>query len=219
MKIPVKSIKPSKIVCVGLNYREHAVELKLKIPKEPVIFLKPPSSIIYNKDDIVYPPKVKRLDFEAELAVVIKKKTKNIKPKEAAAYILGYTCLNDVTARDLQKKDGQWTRSKSFDTFCPIGPVIETDLDPSDIKIESRLNGILRQSSSSADLIFPVRELVAYISGIMTLLPGDIISTGTPPGVGPMMPHDFIEVRIEGIGALMNKVVFRESKHQRSEKD
>ncbi len=210
MKIPVKSIRPSKIVCVGLNYREHAVELKLKIPKEPVIFLKPSSSIIYNKDDIVYPPKVRRLDFEAELAVVIKKKTKNIKPKEAPAYILGYTCLNDVTARDLQKRDGQWTRSKSFDTFCPIGPVIETDLDPSDIKIESRLNGILRQSSSSADLIFPVYELVAYISGIMTLLPGDIISTGTPPGVGPMRPRDLIEVRIEGIGTLKNKVVFRE---------
>ncbi len=207
MKIPVKSIRPSKIVCVGLNYREHAVELKLKIPKEPVIFLKPSSSIIYNKDDIVYPPKVRRLDFEAELAVVIKKKTKNIKPKEAPAYILGYTCLNDVTARDLQKKDGQWTRSKSFDTFCPIGPVIETDLDPSDIKIESRLNGILRQSSSSADLIFPVYELVAYISGIMTLSPGDIISTGTPPGVGPMRPRDLIEVSIEGIGALNNKVV------------
>lgn len=207
MKIPVKSIRPSKIVCVGLNYREHAVELKLKIPKEPVIFLKPSSSIIYNKDDIVYPPKVRRLDFEAELAVVIKKKTKNIKPKEAPAYILGYTCLNDVTARDLQKKDGQWTRSKSFDTFCPIGPVIETDLDPSDIKIESRLNGILRQSSSSADLIFPVYELVAYISGIMTLSPGDIISTGTPPGVGPMRPRDLIEISIEGIGTLNNKVV------------
>jgi len=207
MKIPVKSIRPSKIICVGLNYREHAVELKLKIPKEPVIFLKPPSSIIYNKDDIVYPPKVRRLDFEAELAVVIKKKTRNINPKEAPAYILGYTCLNDVTARDLQKKDGQWTRSKSFDTFCPIGPAIETDLDPSGIKIESRLNGILRQSSSSADLIFPVYELVAYISGIMTLSPGDIISTGTPPGVGPMRPRDLIEVRIEGIGVLKNKVV------------
>lgn len=207
MKISVRSIRPTKIVCVGLNYTEHAGELKLKIPKEPVIFLKPPSSIIYDKDDIVYPPKVKRLDFEAELAAVIKKRARNIKPKEASAYILGYTCLNDVTARDIQKKDGQWTRSKSFDTFCPIGPVIETNLDPSDIKIESCLNGILRQSSSSANLIFSVYELVAYISGIMTLLPGDIISTGTPSGVGPMRPRDVIKVRIEGIGVLRNRVV------------
>lgn len=207
MKISVKSIRPTKIVCVGLNYIEHARELKLKIPKEPVIFLKPPSSLIYDKDDIIYPPNVKRLDFEAELAAVIKKKTKNVKPKEAPAHILGYTCLNDVTARDLQKKDGQWTRSKSFDTFCPIGPVIETDLDPSDIKIGSCLNGILRQSSSSADLIFSVSELVAYVSGIMTLFPGDIISTGTPPGVGPMRPNDIIEVKIEGIGTLKNRVV------------
>jgi len=210
MKIPVKSIRPTKIVCVGLNYREHAGELKLKVPKEPVIFLKPPSSVIYDKDDIVYPPKVKRLDFEAELAVVIKKKARNIKLEDAPDYILGYACLNDVTARDLQKKDGQWTRSKSFDTFCPIGPVIETDLDPFDIKIESRLNGVLKQSSSSADLIFSVYELVVYISGIMTLLPGDIISTGTPPGVGPMRPRDVVEVRISGIGALKNKVAASE---------
>jgi 2-keto-4-pentenoate hydratase/2-oxohepta-3-ene-1,7-dioic acid hydratase in catechol pathway len=207
MKISVKSIRPTKIICVGLNYIEHARELGLKPPKEPVIFLKPPSSLIYDKDNIVYPPKVKRLDFEAELAAVIKKKARNIKPAEAQGHILGYTCLNDVTARDLQKKDGQWTRSKSFDTFCPIGPVIETGLDPSGIKIESYLNGALKQSSSSANLIFSVSELVAYISGIMTLLPGDIISTGTPPGVGPMRPRDVIEVRIEGIGTLKNKVV------------
>ncbi len=203
----MKSIRPTKIICVGLNYIEHARELGLKPPKEPVIFLKPPSSLIYDKDNIVYPPKVKRLDFEAELAAVIKKKARNIKPAEAQGHILGYTCLNDVTARDLQKKDGQWTRSKSFDTFCPIGPVIETGLDPSGIKIESYLNGALKQSSSSANLIFSVSELVAYISGIMTLLPGDIISTGTPPGVGPMRPRDVIEVRIEGIGTLKNKVV------------
>ena len=207
MKLSVKSIRPTKIVCVGLNYIEHARELKLRIPKDPVIFLKPPSSVIYDRDDIVYPPRVKRLDFEAELAIIVKKKTRNIKPKDAPSHILGFTCLNDVTARDLQEKDGQWTRSKSFDTFCPIGPVIETDLDPSDIKIESYLNGVLRQSSSSANLIFSVSELVAYVSGVMTLLPGDIISTGTPPGVGPMRPRDIIEVRIEGIGALKNKVV------------
>src|SRR3989338_7034766 len=199
MKLSVKSIRPTKIVCVGLNYIEHARELKLRIPKDPVIFLKPPSSVIYDRDDIVYPPRVKRLDFEAELAIIVKKKTRNIKPKDAPSHILGFTCLNDVTARDLQEKDGQWTRSKSFDTFCPIVPLIETDLDPSDIKIESYLNGVLRQSSSSANLIFSVSELVAYVSGVMTLLPGDIISTGTPPGVGPMRPRDIIEVRIEGI--------------------
>jgi 2-keto-4-pentenoate hydratase/2-oxohepta-3-ene-1,7-dioic acid hydratase in catechol pathway len=207
MRLSIRPIRPTKIVCAGLNYTEHAGELELKIPKEPVIFLKPPSSVIYDKDNIVYPARVKRLDFEAELAVVIKKKARNIKPKDAPAYILGYTCLNDVTARDLQKKDGQWTRSKSFDTFCPIGPAIETGLDPFDIKIESYLNGVLMQSSSSADLIFPVYELAAYISGIMTLLPGDIISTGTPPGVGPMRPRDLIEIKIEGIGVLKNKVV------------
>lgn len=207
MRLSIRSIRPTKIVCVGLNYIEHARELKLKSPKEPVIFLKPVSSLIYNMDDIVYPPKVKRLDFEAELAVVIKDKTRNIKPGGARRHILGYTCLNDVTARDLQKKDGQWTRSKSFDTFCPVGPAIETGLDPSGIKIESYLNGILKQSSSSANLIFPVAELVAFISGVMTLFPGDIVSTGTPPGVGPMKPGDIIEVKIEGIGTLKNRVI------------
>lgn len=207
MRLPVKSVKPTKIVCVGLNYTEHAEELKLKIPREPVIFLKPPSSVIYDRDNIVYPANVRRLDFEAELAVVIRKKTRNIKPEDARRHILGYTCLNDVTARDLQQRDGQWTRSKSFDTFCPIGPVIETDLDPSGIRIESYLNGVLKQSSSSANLIFPVAELIARISGIMTLFPGDIISTGTPPGVGPMRPGDIIEVKVEGIGVLRNRVI------------
>lgn len=207
MRLSIRSIRPTKIVCVGLNYIEHARELKLKSPKEPVIFLKPASSLIYDMDDIVYPPKVKRLDFEAELAVVIKDKTRNIKPGEARRHILGYTCLNDVTARDLQKKDGQWTRSKSFDTFCPIGPAIETSLDPSGIRIQSHLNGTLRQSSSSANLIFSVAELIAFISGVMTLFRGDIVSTGTPPGVGPMKPGDTVEVRIEGIGVLRNRVV------------
>lgn len=207
MRLSIRSIRPTKIVCVGLNYIEHARELKLKSPKEPVIFLKPASSLIYDMDDIVYPPKVKRLDFEAELAVVIKDKTRNIKSGDARRHILGYTCLNDVTARDLQKKDGQWTRSKSFDTFCPIGPAIETSLDSSGIRIQSYLNGILRQSSSSANLIFPVAELIAFISGVMTLFPGDIVSTGTPPGVGHMKPGDIIEVKIEGIGILKNRVI------------
>src|SRR3989338_7802914 len=188
MKLSVKSIRPTKIVCVGLNYIEHARELKLRIPKDPVIFLKPPSSVIYDRDDIVYPPRVKRLDFEAELAIIVKKKTRNIKPKDAPSHILGFTCLNDVTARDLQEKDGQWTRSKSFDTFCPIGPRMETELDTSNLKIQSYLNGKLKQDSTTRRLIFSPAYLVFFISQIMTLLPGDIISTGTPAGVGPMHP-------------------------------
>lgn len=207
MKISVRSITPSKIICVGLNYRNHARELKMPIPKEPLIFLKPPSSVIYNRNSIYYPDRVRRLDFEAELGVVIKKKTKNIKIKDVRKHILGFTCLNDITARDLQIKDVQWTRSKSFDTFCPIGPVIETDLEVSNLKIESRLNGILKQSSTTADFIFPVTELVVFISRIMTLFPGDIISTGTPQGVDQLKPRDTIEIIIEGIGVLKNKVV------------
>lgn len=207
MRLPIKSIAPSKIICVGLNYKDHAKEFKQPIPKEPLIFLKPPSAVIYNRDEIIYPAGVKRLDYEAELAVIIKRKARHIKLKEASKYILGFTCLNDVTARDLQAKDGQWTRAKSFDTFCPIGPHIETELEPSGLKIESYLNGALMQSSHSSNLIFPVKKLIAYISGIMTLLPGDIIATGTPPGVGPMRPGDAIEIKIEGIGALKNTVV------------
>lgn len=206
MKIPIKSIRPTKVVCVGTNYGDHARELNMRIPREPLIFLKSPSSLIYNSDKIIYPPGIGRLDYEAELAVVIKKKAKRVREEEARKYILGYTCLNDVTARDLQKRDGQWTRSKSFDTFCPIGPAIETGLDTSKLKIESYLNGELKQSSCTSDLIFPVERLVAFISGVMTLLPGDIISTGTPSGVGPMKAGDIIEIRIEGIGTLKNEV-------------
>ena len=206
MRLPIGSIKPTKIICVGTNYRGHAKELDMKIPEEPLIFLKPPSSLIYDSQEIIYPRGVERLDYEAELAVVIKETARKIGEKDVSRYILGYTCLNDVTARDLQKKDGQWTRSKSFDTFCPVGPVIETDIDPSDVKVESYLNGGLRQSSSTRNLIFSVARLVSFISGIMTLLPGDIVSTGTPDGVGPMQPGDNIEIRIEGIGSLKNKV-------------
>lgn len=206
MKLSIRSIRPTKIVCVGTNYGDHAKELGLKVPEEPLIFLKPPSSIIYDSQEIVYPPGVTRLDYEAELAVVIKEAARNVREEDVPAYILGYTCLNDVTARDLQNKDGQWTRSKSFDTFCPIGPEIETGIDPADVKVESYLNGVLKQSSSTRHLIFTVRRLVCFISGVMTLLPGDIISTGTPHGVGPMQPGDTIEIRIEGIGGLKNKV-------------
>ncbi len=200
-------VQPSKIILVGLNYRDHARELHLAIPKEPVIFLKPPTAVIANAENIIYPLGVKRLDYEAELALVIKKKARNIPAERVKKYILGYTCLNDVTARDLQKKDGQWTRAKSFDTFCPIGPWIETNLDPSNLRIKCRLNNKLKQDSSTANFIFPVEHLVSYISRIMTLLPGDVISTGTPVGVGPMQPGDRVEVEIEGIGKLFNQVI------------
>jgi len=207
MRLSIRSIKPTKIICVGTNYGDHAKELGMNIPEEPLIFLKPPSSIIYDSQEIAYPLGVVRLDYEAELAVVIKETARDIREEDVSKYILGYTCLNDVTARDLQKKDGQWTRSKSFDTFCPIGPEIETAIDPEDVKVESYLNGALKQSSNTRHLIFTVGRLVSFISGVMTLLPGDIISTGTPDGVGPMQPGDTIEIRVEGIGSLKNKVV------------
>jgi 2-keto-4-pentenoate hydratase/2-oxohepta-3-ene-1,7-dioic acid hydratase in catechol pathway len=211
-KIPLQKVRllaptqPSKVILVGLNYRDHARELGMKIPGEPIIFLKPPTTVIGHSDKIIYPQGVTRLDYEAELALVIKKQAKNIPPEKAGRYILGYTCLNDVTARDLQKIDGQWTRSKSFDTFCPIGPWIETDYDPSSSRITLSLNKVLKQDSSTRNFIFPVEKLVSFISGIMTLYPGDVISTGTPPGVGPMKPGDKVEVGIEGIGTLINTV-------------
>ena len=182
----------SKVVLVGLNYRNHAKELKMKAPKAPIIFLKPPTAIIGHNANIIYPEGVKRLDYEAELAIVIKKKAKNIDPKSSGKHILGYTCLNDVTARDLQRKDGQWTRAKSFDTFCPIGPWIETSIDTSNLKIKTFLNGQLKQDSCTKHFIFKVDFLVSFISTIMTLLPGDIIATGTPPGIGPMKRGDTV---------------------------
>jgi 2-keto-4-pentenoate hydratase/2-oxohepta-3-ene-1,7-dioic acid hydratase in catechol pathway len=197
---------PSKIVAVGVNYRSHAHEMGHRLPEEPLLFLKPPSSIIGPGGAIHYPDGVTRLDYEAELAVVIKKKTSGLAPAKAREAVLGYTCLNDVTARDLQQKDKQWTRAKSFDTFAPIGPWIVTDLDPSNLKVEGILNGETKQSSTTADLIFPVPALVSFISSIMTLLPGDVITTGTPSGVGPMQRGDTIEVVIEGIGTLSNVV-------------
>jgi len=198
--------KPSKIVCVGLNYKDHARELGMKLPKEPVIFIKPPSSIIGNGDYIIYPKGVKRLDYEAELAFVVKRKAKNIPIGKAAKYILGYTCFNDVTARDLQKRDIQWTRAKSFDTFAPMGPRIVADIDPMRLGIRLYKNGALKQASNTRNLIFSPYRLLSFISGIMLLLPGDIISTGTPKGVGPMNAGDVVEVVIDGIGTLQNKV-------------
>lgn len=197
---------PSKVILAGLNYRDHAQELGQPIPIEPVIFLKPPTSVIAHRQNIIYPQGIGRLDYEAELALVIKKEARNIPQDKAKDYILGYTCLNDVTARDLQKKDGQWTRAKSFDTFCPIGPCLETDINPLCVKIRSYLNGKRVQDSDTSKFIFSVDYLVSFISRVMTLSPGDVISTGTPAGIGPMHPNDKIEVEIEGIGNLINSV-------------
>jgi 2-keto-4-pentenoate hydratase/2-oxohepta-3-ene-1,7-dioic acid hydratase in catechol pathway len=198
--------KPSKIVCVGLNYVEHAHELSMALPDEPIIFMKPPSSVLAPGGQIVYPDSSHQLDYEGELAVVIASRCKNVSVKEADKYILGYTCFNDVTARDLQRKDGQWTRAKSFDTFAPFGPFI-AKVDPFDVDIKTRLNGRSVQDSNTSDLIFDVPKLLQFISGIMTLEPGDVIATGTPPGVGSMQKGDEVEVEIEGIGVLKNSVV------------
>ncbi len=200
-------VYPSKIIAVGLNYRDHAEEFNQPIPDEPVIFMKPPTSVIGHGDSIIYPDSSERVDFEAEIAAVVKKRAFQIKEENAQDYILGYTCLNDVTARDLQKRDGQWTRSKSFNTFCPIGPVIETEIDPNRVNIFSRLNGEVKQSSNTKNFIFPLFQLFSFVSKIMTLLPGDIITTGTPSGVGPMKPGDIIEIEVEGIGVLQNRVI------------
>ncbi len=198
--------QPTKIVAVGLNYRSHAQELHMQLPDEPLLFLKPSTSVIGHEDYIVYPSMSRRIDYEGELGVVMGKEAKSISIDEAKGYILGYTCFNDVTARDLQGKDKQFTRSKSFDTFAPVGPWIETDLDPANCKVESYLNGKRKQSGNTSDLVFPVFQLVSFISSVMTLLPGDIIATGTPSGIGPMKVGDTVEVRIEGIGTLSNQV-------------
>lgn len=206
-KVPeMKKLKPTKIVCAGLNYRDHAKELNMALPVEPVIFIKPPSTLIYNNEAIIYPIQTKNLHYEAELAIIIKDRVKNISEKDAAKHILGYTCANDVTARDLQNKDGQWTRAKSFDTFCPIGPKIVADIDPLNLDIKAYLNGQVKQSSNTADMIFNVYYLVAFISQIMTLDANDIILTGTPRGVGQMQVGDRIEIEIQGIGKLTNTI-------------
>lgn len=198
---------PSKIVALGFNYRSHAEEFKAHLPQAPLFFLKPSTSVIGPEEDIIYPPSSNRVDYEGELAVVIKKPTWRVSQDEANDYILGYTCLNDVTARDLQAEDKQWTRGKSFDTFAPVGPWIETELDPANLLLETYLNGELKQKVRTSDLIFSVLQLVSFISHVMTLLPGDIIATGTPEGIGPMLPGDTVEVRLERIGTLRNRVV------------
>ena len=197
---------PSKIVAMGLNYRKHAEEVKLPIPQTPLIFLKPPTSVIGPEDNIVLPPSSTRVDYEGELAVVIKKKASHVPEAEALEYVLGYTCLNDVSARDHQRDDVQWTRSKGFDTFGPVGPCIETELDPGNIMLETYLNGELKQQSNTDDLIYPVPTQISFISDVMTLLPGDIIATGTPSGIGRMLPGDTVEIKIASIGTLRNYV-------------
>lgn len=200
-------VVPSKIVAVGLNYRDHAQEVNLPVPEEPILFLKPPTAVVGPDDPIVYPSGSERVDYEAELGIVIKKRCRHTPPERAREYVLGYTCVNDVTARDLQRKDGQWTRAKSFDTFCPVGPCIATDIDPNAVGVEAYLNEERVQASNTKQFIFPAEEVVARVSRVMTLLPGDLIATGTPSGIGPMRPGDRIEVRIEGIGSLRNQVV------------
>lgn len=199
-------VYPSKIVCVGLNYRDHARELKMDMPDEPVLFIKPASSVIGPSDPIIYPSSSKEVDYEVEMAIVISRETKDIKRSHAEEYIGGYSILNDVTARDLQRKDIQWTRAKSFDSFCPIGPCIETHLDPANQEISLRLNGEIKQNSNTRNMIFSHTELLEFISGIMTLMPGDIIATGTPPGVGVMEVGDVVEAEVERIGVLKNVV-------------
>jgi len=212
-RIPVDKIKilapylGGKIVLAGLNYIDHARELKMKVPEEPVIFIKPSSTVIGPKSGIIYPKQTANLHYEAELAFMIGRKARNVSRKYAARYILGFTCLNDVTARDLQAKDGQWTRAKSFDTFCPLGPWIDTEYDWHGKQVSLLLNGVKMQDGTTDDFIFDPYYLVEFISATMTLYPGDIVSTGTPKGVGPMAKGDRVTVDIEGLGALTNRVL------------
>lgn len=200
---------PSKIVCIGRNYREHATELGNEVPKQPLLFLKPPSAIIGPEEPIRLPEMSERVDFEGELAVIIGRRATKIGPDEdISSYIRGYTVANDVTARDLQKSDGQWSRAKGFDTFCPLGPVVSNEVDPaSGLTIETRLNGDRRQNGNTLDLIFDVPFLLRYITAAMTLMPGDVILTGTPAGVSAMRPGDRVEVTVSGIGTLENPVL------------
>lgn len=198
---------PSKGVCIGLNYHDHAQEMQLTLPEEPLFFLKPSTSLNHPSGQVEYPAISHNLHYEAELAIVIKKKARHVSEADAHDYILGYTCANDVTARDIQMKDGQWTRGKSFDTFMPLGPCIETELDPHNLHIRLYLNGELKQSSNTRNLIFSVPRLIAHVSQVMTLLPGDVILTGTPAGVGAMQVGDQVMVEIEGIGRLVNTIV------------
>jgi len=200
-------VLPSKIVCVGKNYVAHAAEFGTEVPKEPLLFLKPSTAIIGPGDQIRYPAGVERLDHEAELAIVISRTATRVSEADAEQHILGYTCANDVSARDYQASDGQWTRAKGFDTFCPLGPWINTDLDPSSLHVRAVLDGALKQDGDTADMVFKPNFLISYISHVMTLLPGDVILTGTPDGVGPMQVGNSITIDVDGVGELTNTVV------------
>jgi len=199
--------EPTKIVCVGKNYYDHAVEMGGQVPDRPILFLKGPNCVSHPEGKIHAPGFVKRLDYEGELALVMKKTAKDVKAEDAMKYILGFTCFNDVTARDIQSEDGQWTRAKSMDGFAPIGPWIADSLDPDDLRLETRLNGKMVQSSRTSMFMTKLPRLIEFITASMTLLPGDVVATGTPAGVGPMKPGDRVEVEVEGIGILANSVV------------
>jgi len=199
-------ILPSKVVCLGKNYAAHAAEFGGEVPEEPLVFLKPSTSVSGPGDPIPLPPISNRVDYEGELAVVIGRIARNVRAEEAFRYILGYTCGNDVTLRDLQKKDDQWARAKGFDGSCPLGPWIQAELDPNDVHLETRVNGEVRQSASTSDMVFGVATIIEFVTEFMTLLPGDVIMTGTPEGVGKLEPGDKVEVVVDGIGVLMNPV-------------
>jgi len=199
-------VLPSKIVAVGRNYADHAEEMGNSMPEEPMIFLKPSTSVIGPGDDIPYPEQSTRVHHEAELAVVVGRLARRVPVEEVGKFVLGYTCANDVTARDLQARDGQWTRAKSFDGFCPLGPWVETELNPLDLAVECRVNGDTRQAGRTSQIAFGPAELIEFVSRVMTLLPGDVVLTGTPAGVGPLQVGDRVEVEVEGIGVLQNGV-------------
>jgi 2-keto-4-pentenoate hydratase/2-oxohepta-3-ene-1,7-dioic acid hydratase in catechol pathway len=200
-------VEPTKIVCVGRNYRAHAKELGNEVPTTPLLFLKPPSAVVGPGEAIRLPAQSTEVQHEAELAVVVARPVHGASPAEVKGAIFGYTCLNDVTARDIQRAEKQFTRAKGFDTFCPIGPLVETDLDPGEVSVVARVNGAERQRGSTRDMVFDVPALLSFISGIMTLLPGDVVSTGTPEGVGALARGDWVEIEVSGVGVLRNPVV------------
>jgi 2-keto-4-pentenoate hydratase/2-oxohepta-3-ene-1,7-dioic acid hydratase in catechol pathway len=200
-------VVPSKIICLAVNYRAHAEEVNMAIPDEPIIFFKPPSAVIRHHDPIIMPASARRVDFEGELAVVVGRPCKNIEPEQVPAHVFGYTCANDVTCREMQKKDGQFARSKGFDTFCPIGPWIETEVrDPSDLALRTYVNGELKQDGNTSDMIFDPFTALSFVSKVMSLTPGDVLITGTPPGIAPLADGDTVAVDIEGVGRLENPV-------------
>jgi 2-keto-4-pentenoate hydratase/2-oxohepta-3-ene-1,7-dioic acid hydratase in catechol pathway len=211
-EVPLEAVRllapviPSKVVAVGKNYAAHAEEMGGEVPEEPIIFLKPSTSVIGPGDPIPYPEESAQVEHEAELAVVVGRLARRVRPEEAGKFILGYTCANDVTARDLQLKDGQWTRGKGFDGFCPLGPWVETELNPLDLAVECRVNGDTRQAARTSQLAFGPAELLEFVTAVMTLLPGDVLLTGTPAGVSPLQVGDRVEVEVEGIGILANEV-------------